>query len=399
MPSPTPTPAPTPASDHPAAPVPSPAAGKPAPRLLARPWTFLVANAVLMGVVTFLASHALGRPVADPEGSFLGPSWVRLPVLCLAAIVVDLLPRALWVGRLHPVRTVDAIRERLRTHWTGARLLLVTVGISCFYVVYVAYRNLKSLLPLIREDKYDSELWRMDRLLFLGHDPATVLQDLLGRDLTAHVLSTVYLTYIPLVAILVTVWLVWSRNIGFGWWFVTAQGVAWTLGTVSYYLLPTLGPGIMYPWLASDLVPNGTSDLMDSLVASRHGFLWGDGDYQGVAGFASLHTAIALLWALMARHTVRSRAVQRIFWVNFALTVVATLYFGWHYVADDLAGALIAVVAFRVGAWATGHEPALKVSPTAGAEGVDDHDTLGDSRTELRWTPPHAQDGGRGFSS
>lgn len=371
MPSPTPTPAPTPANAHPAAPAPTttgpsePATAGPAtvpsattttvPRLLRRPWTFLVANAVLMGVTTFLASHALDRPVADPEGSFLGPSWVRLPVLCLAAIVADLLPRALWVGRLHPARCVEAARERLRTHWTGARLLLVTVGISCFYVVYVAYRNLKSLLPLIREDKFDSELWRMDRLLFLGHDPATVLQDLLGRDLSAHVLSTVYLTYIPLVAILVTVWLVWSRNIGYGWWFVTAQGVAWTLGTVSYYLLPTLGPGIMYPWLASDLVPNGTSDLMDSLVASRHGFLWGDGDYQGVAGFASLHTAIALLWALMARHTVRSRLVQRIFWVNFALTVVATLYFGWHYIADDVAGAVIAVVAFRVGAWATGH--------------------------------------------
>ncbi|WP_415839330.1 phosphatase PAP2 family protein [Nocardioides zeicaulis] len=203
--------------------------------------------------------------------------------------------------------------------------------------------------------KYDSELWRLDRALLLGHDPATVLQDLLGRELSAHVLSTVYLAYVPLVAILVTVWLVWSRSIGHGWWFVTAQGVAWTLGALSYYLLPALGPGIMYPWLTSELTPNATSDLMDSLVHSRHGFLWGDGDHQGVAGFASLHTAIALLWALMARQTVRSRLVQRLFWVNFALTVVATLYFGWHYLADDVAGALIAVVAFRVGAWATGH--------------------------------------------
>lgn len=356
---PTPTPAPTPSP--PAAPSvtttahtapTAPDAVGPGPR---RPWLFLVLNAVVMGAATLLASLALDRPVADPEGSFLGPSWVRLPVLCVTAIVVDLLPRALWQGRLHPVRVLAAARERLRTHWTRARLLLVTVGISGFYVVYVAYRCLKSLLPLVRDVKYDSELWRLDRALLIGHDPATVLQDLLGRDLTAHVLSTVYLTYIPLVAILVTVWLVWSRSIGHGWWFVTAQGVAWTLGALSYYLLPTLGPGIMYPWLTSELTPNGTSDLMDSLVRSRHGFLWGDGDYQGVAGFASLHTAIALLWALMARHTVRNRLVQRIFWANFALTVVATLYFGWHYLADDVAGALIAVVAFRVGALATGH--------------------------------------------
>ena len=107
-------------------------------------------------------------------------------------------------------------------------------------------------------------------------------------------------------AILVTVWLVWSRNIGHGWWFVTAQGIAWTLGRCPTTCCRRSGPGIMYPWLTSDLTPNGTSDLMDSLVYSRHGFLWGEGDYQGVAGFASLHTAIALLWALMAQHTVRT---------------------------------------------------------------------------------------------
>jgi membrane-associated phospholipid phosphatase len=308
---------------------------------------------------------ALDRPVADPEGSFLGPSWVRLPVLCAAAIVLDLLPRALWHGRLHPGRTAAAVRERVRTHWTRARLQLVVVGISCFYVVYVAYRNLKSLLPLVRDDKYDAELRLLDRVLLLGNDPATLLQDLLGTGVTAHVLSAVYLAYIPLVAILVTVWLVWSTNIGYGWWFVTAQGIAWTLGTVSYYLLPTLGPGLMYPWLTSDLTANPTSDLMDALVYSRQGFLWGEGDYQGVAGFASLHTAIALLWALMAQHTVRSVVVRRIFWVNFALTVVATLYFGWHHISDDVAGAAIAWAAFWLGARVTGHRLRRGVRPQA----------------------------------
>lgn len=320
-------------------------------------WGFLLVNAVVIGAAAGLASMMLDRPIADPEGSFLGPSWVRLPVLCLGAIVLDLLPRALWQGRLDPARTAAAVRDRVRTHWTRARLQLVVVGICCFYVVYVAYRNLKSLLPLIRDVKYDRELRMLDQLVLLGHDPATLLQDLLGTDVAAHVLSTVYLTYIPLVAILVTAWLVWSKNIGYGWWFVTAQGVAWTLGVVSYYLLPTLGPGLMYPWLTSDLAATGTSDLMESLVYARQGFLWDDGDYQGVAGFASLHTAIALLWALMAQATMRNRVVHVVLWVNFGLTVVATLYFGWHHIADDIAGAAIAVIAFRVGARATGHEP------------------------------------------
>ena len=131
---------------------------------------------------------------------------------------------------------------------------------------------------------------------------------------------------------------------------------AWTLGTVSYYLIPTLGPGLMYPWLTSDLTPTGTSALMDSLVYSRQGFLWGEGDYQGVAGFASLHTAITLLVALMVQYTVRNKILKWVFWVNFVLTVIATIYFGWHYIADDIAGIMIALVAFYVGGIASGQK-------------------------------------------
>jgi membrane-associated phospholipid phosphatase len=44
------------------------------------------------------------------------------------------------------------------------------------------------------------------------------------------------------------------------------------------------------------------------------------------------------------------------FWVNFAVTVVATLYFGWHYIADDVAGVMIALVSFYVGGIASGQK-------------------------------------------
>ena len=65
-----------------------------------------------------------------------------------------------------------------------------------------------------------------------------------------------------------------------------------------------------------------------------------EGAVQSVAGFASLHVAITLLVALMVQYTVRNRVLRIVFWVNFGLTVVATIYFGWHYIADDIAGVL-----------------------------------------------------------
>ena len=43
-------------------------------------------------------------------------------------------------------------------------------------------------------------------------------------------------------------------------------------------------------------------------------------------------------------------------WVYFALTVVSTLYFGWHYIADDIAGAAIAFVSVWLGGLATGQK-------------------------------------------
>ncbi|UMG93912.1 phosphatase PAP2 family protein [Nocardioides sp. TF02-7] len=249
-------------------------------------------------------------------------------------------------------------------------MTLVVLGTVCFYTTYVCYRNLKSNLPFVRPDpdradgevkalSYDRELHVMDRILFFGNDPSDVLHAVFGTTLSAHVLSQVYLTYLPLVILLVTVWLVWSRNISYGYWFVNSQVVAWSLGTLSYYLLPTLGPGIEYPSEYEDLTHTPTTDLMESITLGRSEVLY-DPSVQdalnSVAGFASLHVTITLLWALMVQHTVRSRILHWVFWVNFALTVIATLYFGWHYVADDIAGITIAVVSFYIGGITSGQK-------------------------------------------
>ena len=97
---------------------------------------------------------------------------------------------------------------------------------------------------------------------------------------------------------------------------------------------------------------------MEALSYGRDGVLrrGAEGAVQSVAGFASLHVAITLLVALMVQYTLRSRALQWVFWVNFAITVVATLYFGWHYVADDLGGIVIAMVSFYIGGIASGQK-------------------------------------------
>ena len=314
--------------------------------------------AAVMGVLAVLTAVLLDKRLADPEG-FLGPSWARLPLLLFAALLADLLPRTLWQSRMVPAQMPAIVRARLRTHWTRERLTLVVLGVGCFYITYVSYRNLKSFLPFVLSNtKYDRELHLLDRALLLGNDPAVLLHSLLGSGFSAHFLSYIYLWFLPLVPLALTGWLVWSRNMSYGYWFATSQCIAWSLGTLSYYALPTLGPGFAYPALYAGLTETPTSGLMESLYNSRQEVMRGgiEGTVQSVAGFASLHCAITLLVALMVQFTLRSQFLKIVFWVNFGLTLVATIYFGWHYIADDIAGIMIAFIAFYVGGLASGQK-------------------------------------------
>jgi nuclear transport factor 2 (NTF2) superfamily protein len=320
----------------------------------------MVTIAVFMGLLAIITGKSLGYPLRDPDG-FLGPAWVRLPMLCIGAFVADIVPRTLWRTRGKLTEFRREAQLLIREHWTRERIQLVILGLVSFYVTYVSYRNLKNFLPFVRSGKAsegDYMLHSFDEWLLFGHDPAVLLHEALGTTVSAHVLSYVYLLFLPMVPISVTIWLVWSRNVSFGYWFVTAQCIAWTLGTASYYLIPTLGPNFAFPWLYRDLDTTGVSALQNALFWGRQNVL--DDPFtsgvQSVAGFASLHVAITLTMALVGQYTVRHKAIRVTLWVYMGITVLSTTYFGWHYIADDIAGALIAFLAFYLGGIASGQK-------------------------------------------
>jgi PAP2 superfamily len=335
----------------------------------------MVVLAVGMATWAIVEAIVLDRKLVDPEGSFLGPSYIRLPILLLGALLLDLLPLTIYNSWRQPRAIPQIVRNRLRTHWNKERIILVASGITSFYVVYVTYRNIKSFLPFVMETKYDRELHLLDHALLFGHDPATILHTVLGTGVAAHVLSYVYLWFLPMVPLVVTAWVVWARNLSYGYWFVTSQCLAWVLGTISYYALPTLGPGFEYVALYKELPDTPSGKLMDSLAFTRYDVVSGSlsNAVQSVAGFASLHCGITMLVALMVQYTVRIKWLRIAVWVNFGVTAVATLYFGWHYIADDVAGILIALVSFYVGGLASGQKferHGLRAHPTTTTSAV-----------------------------
>lgn len=324
-------------------------------RLRRWPYTFAMALALLVGAVAVFSSLYLDLPLRDPDG-FLGPSYIRLPLLALGFIggglVVEAVRRSGW--RNLPTTIADIARKEWNTH----RLLCIGAGLLSFYICYVAYRNLKSVLPVYREGTlFDRQLFRLDNWLSFGHTPSVLLHDLLGTGIAANILSIVYLAYLPAIPITLGGFLVLNRNHRIGAWLATTLSLNWVLGTVSYYLLPSVGPVFSHPEAYRALPDTGVSQLQESLIDTRLEYLSnpiGSDSIQGVAAFASLHVSVTFAAALFMTLTKQKRIVQTITWVFFAVTVVATLYFGWHYILDDIAGIGIGWASVAIGAWATG---------------------------------------------
>ena len=322
--------------------------------MVRRPYLVAVAIAVLTGGLALAGSILLDRPIRDPDG-VAGPSWVRLPLIVLVFFLADILPRAIRCR--HEAGLVRAGVGIARQRWTPERVGLVTLGLGCFYVTYVGYRNLKDQLPFVRETLLDPSLHTIDRALMLGREPSDVLHDLLGTGVAAHILSVVYVSYLFFVPVTLAAALVWSRNVHRGFWYVTALCVNWALGALSYYLLPSVGPRYANRDIVSDLPSTSVSSLQESLERARLVVLAdpsGTDALHGIAGFASLHVSVVATALFFAIRAGLSQVVKAAVLGYLVLTVVATIYFGWHYLLDDVAGLIIAWAAVSIGAWATG---------------------------------------------
>ena len=139
-------------------------------RVRRRAYGLLVLVALVMGTLAIVASIRLGEPLRDPDG-FLGPSWLRLPLMVLGAFVIDVVPRSLWRSRGSWRSFPDHARQIIREHWTRDRITLVTIGLASFFITYVSYRNLKNFLPFLAGEPQDAALHRSTRSSPSGTSP------------------------------------------------------------------------------------------------------------------------------------------------------------------------------------------------------------------------------------
>jgi hypothetical protein len=328
------------------------------------------AVAVVTLITAVAATWAAGVPFRDP-GSAVAQRFALVGCVVALLAVLDVVVRAGSRSRqLTP--SLAAMRSVRRERWTRRRAVAVASALTSFYVTYLAYRNLKSIVPLLRPgESFDSRLAGVDRELFGGHDPATLLHTLLGTGIAAGVLSVVYYAFFYFVPISLALGLVFAPRPQGGIFYALALSIDWGLGAASYYLLPALGPVYTASAAFAALPSTETSHLQAVLIRQRLGFLSDPavaGAHQGIAAFASLHTAILFSAAVAAHMLGLGRRLRIGLWALCGLTVVATIYLGWHYVVDDVAGAVIGVIALALARGLIGFGPrtALRLVKPAG---------------------------------
>jgi hypothetical protein len=313
----------------------------------------LIAVAAVIVTLAWGAQYDLG--LRDPDG-IIGKRLLILLAVIGGFWALDVVPRAVRnaAGSPRPVR--ERIRAIAVERWPRGRVLFVLGSIVAFYATYLCYRNVKSYLPLARPELVDAQLLDFERSVF-GRDPASLLHDLLGTGISAHVLSIVYLLFLTFVPLSVGVTLVWSTNRAAALWWVSVVSLSWVLGVASYYVWPSMGPVYHAPELFTALPDTHATELQQTLLEDRRAFLAdpvGSGMLQSIAAFGSLHIAIVFAGALMS-HLLRAPRAMRVgMWIYLGLTFLATIYFGWHYIVDDVAGFAIGFAAVYLAALLTG---------------------------------------------
>jgi hypothetical protein len=313
--------------------------------------------ALVLTLAMVIVAWVEDLPIRDPDGVVV-PTYVRLPIILLLAWLLDVLPRSLNRSRGHWRTAWTDFRAVARERWTRSHVVFAVSGLAAWYVCYATFRNLKSYVPFVHEQTFDKTFARIDHALWMGHDPANVLHSWFGTTWAAEFFSTVYVIWIVLIPVTLAVALVWTRHPAAGSWFVTAVAVDWLLGVAAYFALPTLGPIYSRPSDFAGLRHTYATTLEDNLLRDRHDVLadpHATHAVQTIAAFPSLHVGMMVTVCLFVTLIGVARWIRVTSWIFLALTVLSTIYLGWHFSMDAIGGAVLGAVAVWIAAIGTGN--------------------------------------------
>lgn len=312
------------------------------------PVEILVGATAILGLVLFAVR---GVPLREPLQLYAervggGFAWYFL-ALILAVFFVRLadIRRAkahgVAISRLASVRRYRSEYLSLRRIFFDLRL------VHALGLMFVVFIHLKHLTPILRTTIFDRYLFAAEDIVFRGKLLSERLIAVLGT-LPAEFFSGAYSAFFPYMGILLAV-MVLERDRRVAQRFAFGFALVWILGAFIIWALPTWGPCFFRPELFSGLPPTAMTELqvelwrgktyVEAMPRSPAGIFL-------ISGFPSLHIAVCAFGSLCLQK--KSPLLGQVSWGFFWLTGITTLYFGWHYVLDDIGGFFLGLSIFRM---------------------------------------------------
>ncbi|HEU4498556.1 MAG TPA: phosphatase PAP2 family protein [Sphingomicrobium sp.] len=218
---------------------------------------------------------------------------------------------------------------------------------------------LKAAMPFSVGFQADQLLADADAWIFFGTDPWRLVQ-----WLPPTLIDTAYVTWAQSTLFMMAVLPLFPKSpkrdramISF---FLVVSASA-----ILQYALPSAGP-IFYERLGfGDRFADLPSRPWATITSD---YLWanyldnGSRVGAGISAFPSLHVAGAAWVAAVV--TSFSRKLGPVAWAYFGLILLGSVYLGWHYALDGIAGLVIALVMYRVVSLSNGRE--AKLQPASG---------------------------------
>jgi hypothetical protein len=241
----------------------------------------------------------------------------------------------------------------LRGHWP--KLPELVLGLFLCWLQLVCLTWYKSMIPLTGPMWADPMLADLDKALF-GRDPGPAIQEPLRfLDLT---IDRMYALWALVVKLMFLCLLAETPGLNRATLLLAFFLTVGLLGSWGQFVLPSGGP--IY-WENLGLGDRFASIVPLPAVQIGKDYLWaayqgqGVGFASGISAMPSIHVATTT-WMLLA--TIKQfRAARLPTAVIFALVAVGSVYTGWHYVVDGVAGAFGAVGCYWLAAFIVDRTP------------------------------------------
>ena len=274
------------------------------------------------------------------------------PIFGYARLFARLLPVILGVfvlwhivalrGTANPTRTLlDRLQANRDLLWSAS------LGTALVLVQLAALTWAKPTLPMFTGFWADPVLTRADAALF-GADPWRVVHAIFGSR--NSLIDAIYALWFP--TVLSALFFTFISRSSIKSRLIVTYFLTVAIGILIQFALPSGGP-IFYGRLGFE---NRFADLMAAippLAMQGSGYLWGCHlGYReclagwGISAWPSMHVALATWVVLTAATLKRSLLPLALGW--WAMIFIGSIYLGWHYVLDGIAGALLVAMAWAV---------------------------------------------------